>query len=83
MMAFFLQNKEVKTMDALNLPARISRYTAKMRDLVRDKRGAITTEYVIIVGTMSLLIVGALVSVGPLLLASYERSRALLIAPFP
>ncbi len=50
---------------------------------MRDKRGAITTEYVIVVGTMSLLIVGALVSVGPLLLASYERSRALLIAPFP
>jgi Flp pilus assembly pilin Flp len=64
-------------------PSRLSRYTAKLRDLVRDKRGAITTEYVIVVGTMSLLIVGALVSVGPLLLAGYERSRALLIAPFP
>jgi Flp pilus assembly pilin Flp len=67
----------------VHLPSRISRYTAKLLELVRDKRGAITTEYVIVVGTMSLLIVGALVSVGPLLLASYERSRALLIAPFP
>jgi hypothetical protein len=28
-------------------------------------------------------VVGALVSVGPLLLNSYEKSRAVLIGPFP
>jgi Flp pilus assembly pilin Flp len=82
-MASLLQSILGEPMANVHLPSRISRYTAKVRELVRDKRGAITTEYVIVVGTMSLLIVGALVSVGPLLLASYERSRALLIAPFP
>lgn len=82
-MASLLQYILNEPMASLHLPAHISRHMAKMRELVRDKRGAMTTEYVIIVGTMSLLIVGALVSVGPLLLASYERSRALLIAPFP
>lgn len=51
--------------------------------LLEDQRGALTTEYVVVVGTLSLLVVGALVSVGPILLSSFERSRALLISPFP
>lgn len=82
-MALLLQSLLAKSMTAFHLPIRISSYIKKICDLVDDNRGAITTEYVVIVGTTSLLIVGALVSVGPLLLASYERSRALLIAPFP
>lgn len=62
---------------------KLTRLRARLLELVKDKRGAVTTEYVVVVGTTGLLLVGALVSVGPLLLASYERSRALLIAPFP
>ena len=62
---------------------KLTRLRARLLELVRDKKGAVTTEYVVVVGTTGLLLVGALVSVGPLLLASYERSRALLIAPFP
>jgi Flp pilus assembly pilin Flp len=63
-----------------NLPERLTRGLAAF---LVDKKGALTTEYVVLVGTVGLLVVGALVSVGPLLLNSYERSRAILISPFP
>jgi Flp pilus assembly pilin Flp len=63
---------------------RLARLAARVvAELVADERGAMTTEYVVLVGTVSLLVVGALVSVGPLLLNSYEKSRAVLIGPFP
>ena len=51
--------------------------------LQKDSRGAVMTEYVVIVGTVSVVIAGALAAVGPLLLASYERSRSILVSPFP
>lgn len=54
-----------------------------LRRLVRHEGAAVTTEYVVLVGTVGLLLVGAIVGVGPLLVTSYERSRALLLAPFP
>lgn len=57
--------------------------TSGFKPLVKDERGALTTEYVVVVGVVSLVVAGALVSVGPLLLASYERSRDILISPFP
>lgn len=56
---------------------------AAARRLVRDETGAVTTEYVVLVGTVGLLLVGAIVGIGPMLATSYERSRALLLAPFP
>ena len=81
-MAFVLQISSTD-MVRRSLAQKVTRRLLRLRGLIQDQRGAISTEYVIVVGTMSLLIVGALVSVGPLLLTSYERSRALLIAPFP
>jgi Flp pilus assembly pilin Flp len=63
--------------------AEVERLVRLARCLLRDERGAVTTEYVVLVGTVGLLLVGAIVGVGPLLVTSYERSRALLLAPFP
>jgi Flp pilus assembly pilin Flp len=82
-MAPFVQQDSADTMTRLRLSHWFQHTAQKVRALVADSRGAMTSEYVVVVGTVSLLLVGALVSVGPLLLASYERSRALLIAPFP
>ena len=53
------------------------------RGLVRDRRGALTTEYTILVGTVGLLVVFSLVSVGPRLVRSFLTTRTLLAAPFP
>ena len=82
-MAPLLQTPSDAMRPTSHLLDKLTRLRARLLELVRDKKGAVTTEYVVVVGTTGLLLVGALVSVGPLLLASYERSRALLIAPFP
>jgi Flp pilus assembly pilin Flp len=54
-----------------------------MRSLIRDKRGAIPTEYVVLVGTMGLAVVFALVTVGPKLVKDFQRSRNITAAPIP
>jgi Flp pilus assembly pilin Flp len=51
--------------------------------LVRDSRGAVSTEYVVLVGTVGLAAVFALVAVGPVLVKGFERSRNILTSPFP
>jgi Flp pilus assembly pilin Flp len=51
--------------------------------VLRDERGAVSVEYVTIVGTIGLMLIGSLVSLGPYLLLNYQVSRALLIGPFP
>ena len=63
--------------------SRLASLTSGTKRLVSDERGVVMTEYVVVVGVVSLAIASALVAVGPLLLASYERSRAILIGPFP
>jgi Flp pilus assembly pilin Flp len=62
---------------------RLERAASLLRRLARDEGAAVSPEYVVLVGTVGLLLVGAIVGVGPLLVTSYERSRALLLAPFP
>jgi Flp pilus assembly pilin Flp len=51
--------------------------------MVRDTRGAVSTEYVVLVGTVGLAAVFALVAVGPVLVKGFERSRNIITAPFP
>lgn len=51
--------------------------------LFRSTHGAVTTEYVIVVGAVGLLFVAALVAVGPTLVASYEMTRSVLASPYP
>ena len=47
------------------------------------QRGAVTTEYVVLVGTVGLLAMFALVAAGPVLVHSYERTRDMIAGPFP
>lgn len=53
------------------------------RRLVRDTRGAVTSEYVILVGTVGLVVAGAFIAIGPQLVAGYQHARDVLAAPFP
>lgn len=62
-------------------PARDTRVAGDR--LRRDKKGALTTEYVILVGTVGLVVMFALISVGPVLLRNYTATRTLIAAPFP
>jgi len=51
--------------------------------LKRDTRGAVSTEYVVLVGTMGLAVVFALVAIGPGLVKNFTLTRTVIAAPFP
>ncbi len=60
------------------------RVMTSLRQLVtRDTRGAVSTEYVVLVGTMGLALVFALVAVGPALVKSFYTTRTVIASPFP
>ena len=59
-----------------------------MRDLVGeshlfDRRGAISTEYILVVGLTGLMVMVALLTVGPKLVKDFERTRNITAAPTP
>ncbi len=58
---------------------------AKLGQLLssRDTRGAVTTEYVVLMGAVGLVVVFSLVAVGPGLVKDFETTRTVIAAPFP
>ncbi|HSN99538.1 MAG TPA: hypothetical protein VLS89_14690 [Candidatus Nanopelagicales bacterium] len=54
---------------------------AGRRKLRTDSRGAVSTEYLVLVGTVALGMAFALFALGPGLVASYERTRSMVAAP--
>ncbi len=48
-----------------------------------DVKGAVSSEYVVLVGTVGLAVAFAVVTIGPRLVQSFERSRNILVSPFP
>ena len=61
----------------------MTRLPEMLSRLARDEKGAAQTEYVVLLGTMGLAIMFALVSLGPVLVHSFERTRDMLASPFP
>ena len=55
----------------------------KASQLLASKRGAVSTEYVILVGSVGLLFIAAVAALGPGLVKSYEVTRAVMASPFP
>lgn len=51
--------------------------------LARDTRGAVSTEYVVLMGTMGLAVVFSLVAVGPKLVKDFQFTRTVVAAPIP
>ncbi len=51
--------------------------------LTRDTRGAVTTEYVVLMGAVGIVVVFSLVAVGPSLVKDFETTRTVIAAPFP
>jgi Flp pilus assembly pilin Flp len=56
---------------------------SRARALVRDRRGAVSTEYVVLLGTMGLVFVAAMLTVGPQLVKDYVRGRDITASPLP
>ena len=50
---------------------------------LRDGRGAVMTEYVVLLGVCCIAISAAIIGLGPHLIANYERSQGILLSPFP
>jgi Flp pilus assembly pilin Flp len=55
--------------------------TQDIRKLAGDKRGAVTTEYIVLVGTVALGLSAAIFALGPGLVASYEKTRNIVASP--
>lgn len=53
------------------------------KTLLRDTRGAVMSEYVVLVGTVSLTVSVAIAALGPPLVRSFEDTRDILLLPFP
>ncbi len=49
----------------------------------RDRRGAVSTEYVVLVGTMGLAFVASMLTVGPRLVKDFVRGRDITASPLP
>src|SRR4051794_14439244 len=57
---------------------------ASLRQLLsRDTRGAVSTEYVVLMSTMGLVVVFSLVAVGPTLVKNFTTTRTVIASPFP
>lgn len=54
---------------------------ALKRKLRTGTRGAVTTEYIVLVGTVALAVSAALFALGPPLVDSYEDTRGAVAAP--
>lgn len=52
-------------------------------ELPSDTQGAVMAEYVVLLGVVAIGVAVAIAGLGPLLWASYERARGILIAPIP
>ena len=46
-------------------------------------RGAVSTEYVIVVGAVGLLFMATMAAIGPGLVENYEITRSVVASPFP
>lgn len=55
----------------------------KASQLLGGTRGAVSTEYVIVVGAVGLLFMAAMVAIGPGLVDSYEVTRSVVASPYP
>ena len=54
---------------------------ALIRRLASDTGGAVSTEYVVLVGTVALGLSVAIAALGPGLVASYEKTRSVIASP--
>lgn len=54
-----------------------------LRAIISDRRGAVSTEYIVLVGTVGLAFVFAMITVGPQLVRDFTRARNITTSPIP
>ncbi len=55
----------------------------RIRELTPDDRGAVMTEYVVILGTVSIGLAVAVFGLGPAIVDGYARARGIVLMPYP
>ncbi len=68
--------------DATEVRSRRTSQTSLL-GLMRDGRGAVMVEYVVLLGTVTIAFAAAILGLGPSLIANYEKSQGTLLSPFP
>jgi Flp pilus assembly pilin Flp len=71
------------TRDATGQPTRLALSRRSRRSRRSQARGAVMTEYTVIVGVVALACVGAFVLLGVALVSSFEARRDLILYPSP
>jgi Flp pilus assembly pilin Flp len=61
----------------------VARPSSSTSELLRDTRGAVMSEYVVLIGTVSLTVAVAIAALGPPLVRGFEDTRDTLLLPFP
>lgn len=61
----------------------MARLASVLGRLIRNRQGAVATEYVVLLGTCGVAIAAAIVAWGPALYANYARSQGIILSPFP
>lgn len=51
--------------------------------LVRDRRGQVALEYLVLVGTMAIVLIPAFVAAGRAIVTSFEKTRTAIAHPVP
>lgn len=59
------------------------RTSSSLLAFIRDSRGAVMTEYVVLLGTVCIAFAAAILGLGPSLVANFERSQGVILSPFP
>ncbi len=52
-------------------------------DIVANEYGSAMTEYVIVLGTVSMSVMIAVVALGPIIVNGYARARTIIVMPYP
>ena len=60
-----------------------TRKQQSLLELLGNGRGAVMTEYVVLLGTVCIAFAAAILGLGPSLVANYERSQGIILSPFP
>jgi Flp pilus assembly pilin Flp len=55
----------------------------EVKRMLRDTRGAVTTEYVAVVGLVAVGFIAAMIAAGPKMVEGYQRTRNVVASPFP
>lgn len=87
--AYAPDRRKTRSLAAMTMEEQAMKILTRLRARVlgrwvpQGEEGAVMSEYVVLVGVVSLSLATSIAALGPVLFASYERARGILICPIP